>query len=165
MISFSNLNSPQPPIQPRPLHSTSCLLHPCFFLIAYLCIHCIHATRSTLLFVNWSHSATPPQPLLSVHPLPEPFPPSTMVVTEYEDLLSAGDTWSITKFPVIVHHDTDSANPIQIDLVQWMFQGRGKCHPGEVSPSASTFVPGSEACRHCTILRICTFWALPSFTG
>ena len=60
--------------------------------------------------------------------------------TEYEDLLSAGDTWTVTEFPVFLHNDdSDSANPSEIDLVQWMISGRGEYHIWDVSQGMYQF--------------------------
>ena len=41
-------------------------------------------------------------------------------MTEYEDILSAGDTWTVTKYLVLDHKDSDGTNPSEIDLVQWL---------------------------------------------
>jgi hypothetical protein len=41
-------------------------------------------------------------------------------MTEYKDLLSAEDTWTIIDFPVMLHGGIDSANPSQINVVHWM---------------------------------------------
>ena len=65
-------------------------------------------------------------------------------MTEYEDLLSAGDTWTVTKFPVLVHHGINSANPSEIDLVQWLIPGRSDHCPWEMSQKVTRFVRVTE---------------------
>ena len=62
---------------------------------------------------------------------------SILVMAEYKDLLLAGDTWIVTKFSVMLHHNIDGANPNKIELVQWMVPVRSQHRP------------------HCTTLRIC----------
>ena len=60
-------------------------------------------------------------------------------MTEYEDLISSGDTWTLI--------ESNSANPSEIDLVQWMISGRGAYYIQDVS----------QGMHHFFYVRICTF--------
>ena len=100
---------------------------------------CIYATSAFMQPIPICHVViSSPILWISVH-WPKHFELCIIYVPEYEDLLSVGNTWSMTKSPIILNHNTNSTNHSRIDLVQWITPGRGICCPVSVNGRLSLF--------------------------